>query len=190
MSSKNLKKVAAGAALVALSGFVPNPFMQEAHAANANINASGSFISGVAIGANQNLSFATLIATLSTGTFGVTPAGAAGVSVGVTQLGALQQGQFTYNLAVSGASLRVSVTTGISAVAGPAPGTVSITRVSIDAANINAGNTFTFNATGVVSSVAVGATGADTMNVGARVAWTGGRPIGAFVQAIGVNISF
>lgn len=189
--SKNLKtKVAAGAALVALSGFVPQPLMQQANAATATINATGSFISGVALAGGQALQFGTIVATQTTGNVQITVGGAAANTNNALMLGAPQQGLFTYTLAITG-SLRLSITQGIGAVAGPAPGTVQLNRVTFSSANVNGGNTFQFAATGAIQTHSFGDTGpANNLNMGGRIAWNGGRPIGAFTQTVGLFMAF
>jgi len=194
MSTKtNLKtKVAAGTVLVALSGFVPQPLMQKAEAATAAIVVNGSFISGVSLNAGNALDFGTLIATQTTGTAVVdVTAGTLVSSSNLVDVGAAQQaGSFNYTLAATG-SLRLSITTGIGAIAGPAPGTVNLNRVDLQSASVNGGNTFNFAATGVTQVQSFTTTAASVLNVGGRIAWAGGRPIGAFAgNTIGLFMAF
>jgi len=179
-------KVAAGAVLVALSGYVPNP----AEAATANINASGSFITGVTLVAGDDLLFGTGVATQTTGTIQVDPGGATlAVSNGyLTVTGTPQDATIGYTVAAAG-NLRLSIQAGIGTIAALAPGTASLARITMSSANVNGGNTFQFVATGATQAVAFGST-TGTLNIGGRITWTGGRPVGAYTQGVTVFVAY
>lgn len=187
MSTKKIKntKLAAGATLIALSGFVPEAVMSPAHADTAAIAGSGTFSDGITFVAGTNLLFNTIVATGAAGTARVLPGGGtsavSAVFVGVTQ----KAGTFAFNGAVS-TSLNLTLSSGVtSGVALATQGKITLNTVKIT-------GPFTAPVTFVGNSKQVGVINNKTadMNVGAQVTWAGGVPLGTFAFPIKVVVSY
>ncbi|MCB1531883.1 MAG: DUF4402 domain-containing protein [Alphaproteobacteria bacterium] len=190
------KKVAAGAALVALSGFVPQPMMQSAQAASASISVTGSFVTGIQLAAGTNAQFGVLAATDVNGTATLSTAGAVTPSKAVTAGGAPQAGsfQFTAVSTVPNVDITVSglgaVVLAASAGGGGPTGTVKLNKVFLDnfataAVTITDGGAGSGTATGVDINAAT-----TSIKVGGQLTWGAVQPIGQFSEAIVLTIAY
>lgn len=198
------KKVAAGAALVALSGFVPQPLMQQAHAASAAINVTGSFVTGVELAAGNAFKFGTIAATGAAGSVTFNPATGGGgtfASNNAVQINASSQtGSFSLKVASTTPDLNVTVAglgtvTLIASGGGAGPtGSVKLAQVILDKSAFGAGADIVFASGGGTSDTAVIAGGAAAATtdilVGGQLTWTGGIPVGQFTQAITLTATF
>ena len=201
----NKAKVASGAALVALSGFVPQPMMQSAQAASATINVTASLITGISMVNGNSIKFGKVIATGTGGVLIVEPAaGALSGSVKVQPVSGNQVGDFKLAAAITGVAIDATVK-GLGPVtsfkvtgggAGPSGGTgLKIDRFFIDSANITKGAKITFSSAGgtsasISNAFAVTTTAQQTINVGAAILWGGTQPIGSFTQATTLILAF
>lgn len=192
------KKVAAGAALVALSGFVPQPLMQQAHAASAGINVSGSFITGVSLAPGVAADFGKLVGTAATGNVTLKTGGTIVTPVvGAKQVGATStNGTFKATIVNKTAKMDVTVAgmgkvTLTPTVNGAATqGTVTLSKVILGGPALTGAVTITNVAgTGKTQAQAT-VTAASTINVGGRIEWTGAIPRGQFQQAITLTMAF
>lgn len=190
------KKAAAGAALVALSGFVPQPMMQSAQAATATINMTGSFVTGIALAAGTNASFGVLAATDVNGTATLSTAGAVTPSKAVTAGGTPQAGSFAFTAVSTTPNIDITVA-GLGAVTlnpsaglgGPA-GTVNINKVFLDnigtaAITLTDGGGGTAKTAGYDFTVKTGA-----IKVGGQLTWGATAPIGQFSEAITLTVAY
>ncbi len=192
------KKAATGAALVALSGFVPQPMMQSANAASAAINVSGSFVTGVTLTPGVAVNFGKLLATAATGNITLSTAGVLSGSVGVKKVGALAaNGSIKATIANKTAAMNVTIK-GLGPVvlaatvngAGPA-GTAKLTKILMKGAALNTLRTVTaVGTTGKTTVTAAVTTPAAVIALGGRLDWTGAIPLGSFTQAITVIMAF
>jgi hypothetical protein len=180
-------RAAAGAVLVALSGFVPQPLMQSANAATATISVSGTFISGISLTAGLDAIFGKLVATAPNGKAVLATAGTVTPSKGVTAGGAPQAGTFQLKVASTVPMIDITVK-GLGALtlaatgggAGPS-GTAKLTSVNFD--NMGAATTIT----------GVGTTGKKVgydltvktgiLKMGATVTWGAALPVLGTFQA-------
>lgn len=189
----NLKtKTAASVALVALSGVVPQPFVQQAYADTATISVTGKFISGITLIAGTNVQMGSLIATGSTGKLSVT-AGGGTVTASGTFLGAPTAGTVKItakatqpvDITVKGFGA-LTVTTGtatLSKVYISGPITVNVTLSGGTATSADSQLNVGLNASAVTAAP-------QTFNIGAGVTWTGNQPIGTFSQAINLIVGY
>lgn len=193
------KKIAAGAALVALSGFVPTPVMQQAHAASAPLNVTGSFVTGVQLAAGNSVKFGTLAATAGNGKVTLSTAGANTVSNAVKVGAASSQGTFSLKVVSTTIGMDITVA-GMGAVVlaasaggGGPTGAVSLDKIILGGAAIGTptkttitdGGGGTGKATGVKAGAATG-----VINVGGQLTWGATQPIGQFTQAITLTMAF
>lgn len=198
MSNRNhlKKKAAAGTILVALSGLVPQPFVQHAQAATATISVTGSFISGITLGAGTDVKFGKLVATDINGTAKVATGGAVTLTKGVAAGGAPQAGSFTFKAAnttpnvditVAGLGAMVLAATGGGAAA---VGTAKLTKVILGGIGA-AATTIADGGGGTGKKAAYDITKTtDTIDVGAIVSWGATTPIGSFAEAVVLTISY
>ncbi len=194
------KKVAAGAALVALSGFVPQPMMQQANAASASISVTGSFITGVQLVAGVSVKFGTFAATAGNGNVTLSTAGAITTTVGAVQVNANSAaGSFSLKVVDTAVPLNVTVAglgavTLIASAGGGGPtGTVTLNKVILGGASL--GGTFIITDAGggtgktvIPATKVTGKTGA--MAIGGQLTWGATQPIGQFTQAITLTMAF
>ena len=193
MSEKtNLKnKVAAGAALVVLSGFVPQITNNRALAATSTLTVSGSFTSGIKLSAGTNVQFATMIATNISGKATINPGGVAAISKGFFVAGGSQKdGSIKF---AAGASAKVTFTvTGmkntlaLASVSGVKQGTVNLPTINITGPYAG---TEVYKAATTTNTATLTSTTADLL-VGAEITWGNPQPIGSFAQAIKLVVSF
>ncbi len=190
------KKAAAGVALVALSGFVPQPFMQQAEAASASISVTGSFITGVILAAGTSIKFGKLAATDINGSVTIDTAGALTPSKAVTAGGAPQAGSFAVTFVSTVPNIDITVTgLGLVALAasggGAGPtGTVKLNNIVLDQLGA-AAITLTDGGGGSATTTGFNITTATTnIKVGGQLTWGGTQPIGTFTEAIVLTIAF
>ncbi len=201
MSIKShLKKgAAAGAVLVALSGFVPeplvNPLISQANAATATFNVTGSFITGIKLTPITDAKFGSVAATGVNGTAKLSTAGAVTSAKG-TAVGGAQEGevQFTAvnttpNVDVTVKSMGAVVLAATSGGAGPT-GTMKLTKLLFgDIAAATFAVTDAGGGTGVSAGVDID-TLAAVMKVGAHVSWGATQPLGQFTKQVKVYIAY
>lgn len=197
------KKVMMGAALIALSGAVPQPLISQAHAATGTINVSGTFLSGITVAGTVNLAFGSMIASGAAGTVGVKTAGGfTAAPVGVTPLGAGVAGAFKFSAKTTAPNVDVTVA-GIGTIpganfvatgggAGPV-GTVTIKSVTL--AGIGAGTTVVAGGggggatSGKIAGYDITAK-AGPIKVGAVLQYSNGPAIGQFTQPVVLTVAF
>lgn len=192
------KKLAAGAALVALSGAVPQPFVGAAQAASATINAAGTFAGGISMGTTKtNLLFGSVVASADTGKLTVTPAGGTATSNGFFN-GGEQNGTIAFNAVAGGLPVNVTAsgfTAGL-ALADAGEGTQgSITLAQFSLTGPFATPTTVVLKTATPAKVATltgtaGAAATADINVGGVVSWSGARPIGSFSVPVTITITY
>lgn len=189
-NKRNIKtKIAAGAMMVALSGFVPK-VTRPVHAATATISASGTFSSGITLTAGNNLAFGKMVATAITGSFSVDVDNAT-TGDAFTNGGTVAAGSV---LAAFGAALAIDVTvTGfaksIALTGAGATGSVSLSTIKLSGPFTATTPTLTFKAaTTKVASSILGVT--KDLSVGGQIKWDGTVPVGAFTQAIKIVMSY
>ncbi|MEM7679712.1 MAG: hypothetical protein AAF182_01745 [Pseudomonadota bacterium] len=204
---KNTGKIAAGAAVVALSGFVPQPAMQQAHAANsATVNVTGSFITGISIVAQNDLQFGTLVATGSNGSYVIAPTTTvADVTSNVKAVGGQNVGDFKLAIAVTGAKVDVTVANiGVVDTLNPSVGlnpAVGATLLKVEELYIGKTNfstpatKLTFASGGgttatIASAFKVSTTLQQTINFGGQLSWGATQPIGQFTQPVTITMNF
>lgn len=183
------KKVAAGAAVVALSGFVPQPLVQQAQAATTTITVSGSFSSGISILTTVGVNLGTIVATAITGTAKIAANGNTG-AVGATIVANAAKGKIKAKYAVQ-KPLDIIVS-GFGTLGG------AITNATLDKiyfSGVAGPGTVTGGAATTTASVIAtamnSAAGTKTLNLGAGVVWTGAFPkTGAFTKAVNVTLQF
>lgn len=198
-SSPMVKKLAAGAALVALSGFVPQPLVSPAHADTATINAAGTFAGGISLTFATNILFGSVIANGNTGKLAVTASTAAVTPTTASNgffNGGEQQGSFLFNAAAGGLPVSVSVAgfTAALALSDKGEGTQgSITLNTMSMSGPFAAPIVLKAATPLKTVALTGTTGAAVttdITAGARVTWSGARPIGGFSVPLTVTITY
>jgi hypothetical protein len=194
------KKMAAGAALVALSGFVPQPLMQQAHAAAATINVTGSFITGITLNAGRDAQFGVMAASDVNGTVTLSTAGAVTFAAGkgVTVGGAPQAGSFAFTAVSTVPNIDITVA-GLGAVAlaasanglGPI-GTAKLSKIVLGGLDSGAAQvTLTDGGSGTAKVAGYDFDEATaTIDVGAQLTWTTPPPIGSFTAPITLTISY
>lgn len=190
MSQKtNLKnKVAAGAVLVALSGFVPQISSNRAHAATATISMSGTFTSGIAMTKGTALQFGIIVATDTGGTAQVKAAGGTSASKAFFNGGTQKAGTIAFK---AGASLKVDITvTGMknTLTLGGATTTGTVNFPTAKLSGPFAIQTFTAAGT-TATSVTLTAKSSD-INVGGTVTWNAIQPLGTFSDNVKVVVAF
>lgn len=186
ITNKNIK-VAAGATLVALSGFVPQPMMQQAVAASATLAVTGSFISGITISSATGIEIGSIIASGSTGTAKVTPGGAGSGSSG-TIIGGSGAGKIK---AKYQAAKPIDVIVAGFGTLGLATNTATLDKLyftGVFSATV-AGGTATATASALAKNL-TGTGSSKVVNLGAGVSWTGGKPGGAFSKNVVITIVY
>lgn len=189
-NKRNLtKNIAAGAMLVALSGFVPH-VTRTARAASASISVTGSFTSGLAMTAGTGLQFGKIVGTAVSGKVTIKTGGGVSTSKGFFNA-TPKAGSIAFS---AGASKKVDITvtgmkTDLTLVAtanGGNTGTVTLTDVKV--AGPFAVKTYT-TADTTDTSVTLTDKTAD-LAIGGTIAWKDPIPLGAFSETITVTISF
>ncbi len=192
------KKAAAvaGAAVVALSGAVPQPLISSAHAATAKISVTGSFITGIKLAAGKNVQFGSNAASNISGKATISTAGAIALTKGVAVGGTPQAGSFAFTAVslVPPVDLTVAglgpVVLGATVGLGGPVGTMKLATVVLDnigAASValaSGGGTTAKKAAYVITSL----TG--PIKVGATVTWGAVQPQGAFTQQITLTAAY
>lgn len=192
------KRVAAGAALVALSGFAPQPLMQQAQAASATMKVTGSFITGVQLFTGTSAKFGVLAVTGANGKATLSTAGAVTPSNAVKVGAASTNGSIKINAVSTAVSMDVTVkglgpiTLSASAGGGGPTGTPSLSKVVLGGAGLSAALTVvqTAGTSGAVVSAVKAASSATTkaINIGGTVTWGATQPIGQFVPATAITV--
>ncbi len=186
----------AGAAVVALSGFVPQPLISSAHAASAKISVTGSFITGVKLGAGVNAQFGSNAATAPNGKATISTAGVLAVSKAAKVGGAPQAGSFAFtavsttpnvNFTVAGLGPLTLAATGGGA--GPV-GTMKLKSIILGgvgaaATTLTSGGGTTAKKAGYDITTKTG-----PIKVGAVLTWGGTQPLGAFTQQITLTAAY
>lgn len=189
-------KMAAGAALIALSGFVPQPLISSADAATAKISVTGSLITGIQLAAGQNVKFGSVAATDINGNMAISTAGAVTPSKGVAVGGAPQAGSFAFtavsttpNVDITVAGLGALTLAASAGGAGPT-GTAKLNKIILD--NIGAAAiTLTNGGGGTAKKAGYDiTTKTGPIKVGAVVTWGATQPIGAFTQQITLTMVY
>ena len=187
------KKAAAGAALVALSGFVPQPFVPQAQAATTTINVSGEFITGVQLAVGVPANMGKVLATAATGTWQMAAAGTIDVSNGCVALALPAPIEGTINATFVNSAKAVDITvagfTAAKALGGAgAQGSITFQKLLLADA-LTATITKVAGTTGTGTAIPA-STAADTIKVGARITWSGGQPIGTFALPVTLTIAY
>lgn len=187
---RNLKsKIATGAVLVALSGFVPK-VTKPVHAATATITASGTFSSGIKLTAGNNLQFGVMVATDASGSMSISAGGATSTSKAFFNGGTQQAGSVKF---AAGAINKVDITvTGqknsltLASFNAVKTGTVNLPSIFMTGPF---GGTLTFTPGGTTTTVTLTSVTSD-LNIGGVVTWNATQPVGTFSQAIKVTVSY
>jgi hypothetical protein len=198
MSQKNLinTKMAAGAALVALSGFVPQPFVNSAQAASASISISGSFITGIQLAAGTDIKMGKVAVTAANGSVVISTAGVVTPTKAVAAGGAPQAGTFSFKAVSTTPNVDITVT-GLGALTlaattggvGPV-GTAKLTKITLGGIGA-APTTLTDGGAGTDKKLAYNInTTLATMDVGATITWGAVQPIGQFQTPITLTIAY
>ena len=199
----NTAKVMTGAALVALSSFVPQPYMQQANAAATTINVLGSFVTGVQLSLLTNVNLGKVLATAPTGTVQLKETGAFTVTVGAKSLSGKAAGSIkatfanstaAFNITVAGFKTNTALTAATGGGAGPT-GKVTFDKLLLGGSALDAQVIVVSGGGGAVagSGKATGnaaATSSKNIDVGARVSFTGGAPVGQFSFPAVVTMAF
>ena len=190
------KAAVASAAVVALSGFVPQPLISSAHAASAKISVTGSFITGIKLAAGKNAQFGSNAANDVNGKATISTAGVLAVSKAVKVGGAPQAGSFAFtavdivpNVDFTVAGLGALVLAATGGGAGPA-GTMKLKSVILGgvgaaATTLTSGGGTTAKKAGYDITSLVG-----PLKVGAVVTWGATQPLGAFTQQITLTAAY
>ncbi len=198
--STTRSKVVASAALVALSGFVPQPLMNTAHAASASISVSGSFITGIQLTAVQAMDFGSIAVTDTGGK--ATLNGVAGTvsatSKGVA-IGGAAQGSFVFKAVSTVPNVDITVKVPqangltLASTAGGAAATGSAKLINVVINGIGAAAT----TLALAPATSVTATGYNinttsaALKLGGRVDWPSAvQTIGAFAAPLTLTIGF
>lgn len=195
------KKAAAGAALVALSGFVPQVADNQAQAATATITVTASLVTGITLAAGDDLQFATAAATQGTGSLVMAPAGTVTYNKATAAIsgGTVKNGTLAFTAANATGKISVTVAgigavTGLAATTGGAGPTGSLTLDSVVLDKMNAGNetvTVGVGSTGKIATVTLTAGAATTtIDVGISLSWGATLPVGKFTQALTFTMAY
>lgn len=183
------KRIAAGMALVALSGFVPK-ITKPVHAATATISATGTFTSGIKLTAGNNLEFGVIVPTGANGSVAISTAGVTTVSKAFINGGAPTNGTMKF---AAGASKVVDITVvglkntlTLGSFGGAKTGTVNLPTVTIGGP-LTTAQVFKIATTKQTNTL--NSTTAD-IAIGGIVTWNGVAPIGTFATPITVTIAF
>ena len=187
-------KAAASAALVALSGFVPQAFVNSAHAATATISVTGSFITGIKLAPGVDAMFGSNAASDINGKLVLSTAGVVTPTKGVHVGGGPQAGTFQFTAVSTVPNIDITVKglgalTLAASVGGLGPvGTAKLASVTFD--NIGAAPT---TLAGAATATKVGyniTTKVAVLKMGATVTWGAVIPIGAFATPVEVYIAY
>ncbi len=184
------QKVAAGAILVALSGFVPN-VTRQAHAATATISASGTFTGGITLTAGTNLQFGKMVATANSGKLTVQTGGGTAGSKGFFNTVGATNGTIKFNagalkvvdITVAGVAKTLALA---STANGGKTGVVNLSTVKIGGPFAAAE---TFTTAGLKQSATLTSLTTD-LNIGGTVTWGAVQPLGSFTQAVAVTVNY
>ncbi len=199
LSSKKIirsKKAAAGLALITLSGFVPQPYIQSVEAASASLSVTGSFITGVIVVVGGSVKIGQVVATDINGSLTINVLGVVNPSKALTAGGAPQEGSFAITFVDTGPNVDITVSNMGAVVLAPSvggvgpTGTVKINKVILDnfataPVSLTDGGGGTDTATNIDVTTATG-----TLNLGVQLTWGAVQPIGSFAHAIVMTISF
>ena len=183
---------AVGAAIVALSGFVPMPNLvsglsgisalsrghsRGAHAASLPIPVSGSALSGIALAGPVSLKFGSVVATNKTGTYGVkTDGGVLTGLAGAKTVGGKAQGKITTYTALVSAGIDIKISKiGKKTLTG-AGATGKVTLNSVNFGSQLGGAALKLVAVGTVATktnYAASVKNAAVVGVGGTLKWTG-----------------
>lgn len=190
-SKRNLtKKIAAGAALVALSGFVPK-MSKPAQAASASINVLGSFTSGLKMTAGNDIKFGIIVPTTGNGQATVKTGGTFVSTDGFQNGGAPANGSIKFQAGalkavdMTMAGLKATLTLGATANGGKT-GTVNLPTVSVNGPYAAAE---VFKIATTKNTVTLTSTTADLV-LGGVVTWGATAPIGTFTTPITLTINY
>ena len=193
--SKLNSKAVGAAALVALSGFVPQPFVNLAHAATATISVTGSFITGIKLAPGTTAKFGSNAASDINGKINLSTAGAVTGVKGVHVGGGPQAGSFQFTAVSTVPNVDITVTgmgkLTLAASAGghAAQGTAKLNSVKFG--KIGALTTVSDGGAGTGKKAGYNITKTTTkMLVGAEVTWGAVLPIGSFATPIQVTIAY
>lgn len=200
MSSKNQyiekSKVAAGAALVALSAFVPQPLIHEASAASTTVKVTGKFVTGITLSATADVGLGSVIAQASTGFLQMKADAATATSNG-TFVGTPTVGKIKITAAAKQPiDIKVAGFGKLTLTGAGATGTATLTKVYFGgtltgSATATGGTaTATATATGAVLKNTVFTAAPGTITVGSRIVWTGNVPVGTFDETLTVTITY
>lgn len=200
MSTKNhniSKKAAAGAALVALSSFVPQPMLHQAMADTTTLNVTGKFITGITLAATNDIKLGSIIASAKTGFVNMDAAAATAVS-SAAFAGTPAVGKIKITAAVANPlDVKIAGFGKLTLTGGSAAGTATLTKVYVGGADVTSGitvaggtSTATATVTGLNLVAGAIATPPGTLTLGSRIAWTGSTPVGTFSQALTVTITY
>lgn len=194
--SKLNSKAVGAATLVALSGFVPQPFVNLAHAATATISVTGSFITGIKLAPGTTAKFGSNAASDINGKMNLSTAGAVTGVKGVHIGGGKQAGSFQFTAVSTVPNVDITVTglgklvLAASAGGHAAQGTAKLNSVTFGKIGAVA-TTLVDGGAGSAKKAAYNITKKTTkMLVGAEVTWGAVLPIGSFATPIVVTIAF
>ncbi len=186
----------AGAAVVVLSGAVPQPLISSAHAASAKISVTGSFKTGITLAAGKNAQFGSNAVTDVNGKATISTAGVLAVSKAVKIGGAVQAGSFAFtavstvpNVDITVAKLGALTLVATGGGGGPV-GTMKLAKITLGGigaavTNLLSGGGTTAQKAGYDINALVG-----PIKVGAQVTWGAVQPIGAFTQQITLTMAY
>lgn len=183
------EKIAIGAVLVGLSGFVPK-VTRVAKAATATISASGSFTGGIQVTAKTNVNFGQVVATAPSGSISITPGGATFVNGAFFNSPTISNGAVVFN---AGAAKVMTVQ--VSGLQKTIPlGTVGGEKTGIvDFATVKVGGPFpgllTLTTASPNDTVLLTST-TQPVRVGAILSWGAVQPIGTFSQSVVITLTF
>lgn len=190
MPAKNIAgKLALGAALVSLSGFVPK-ITKTVQAATATISASGSFTGGIQITAKTNVNFGQVVATASSGSISITPGGGTFVNGAFFNSPTISNGAVVFN---AGAAKVMTVevqglqkTIPLGTIGGVQTGVVNFATVKV-------GGPFagllTLTTGKLTDTIALTST-TQPVRIGAILSWGAVQPIGTFSQSVRITLTF
>ena len=191
--SQHSKKVV-GAALVALSGFVPQAYVNTAEAATATISVTGSFITGIKLTAGTSAKFGSNAASDINGKLVLSTAGVVTPSKGVHVGGGPQAGTFAFTAVSTTPNIDITVgglgaLTLAASAGGLGPvGTAKLASVTLD--NIGAAPTTLAGAATAKKAGYNITIKTAVLKMGATVTWGAVIPIGAFATPVDLTIAY
>lgn len=187
-------RAAAGAALVALSGFVPQPLIGTALAAVASLPLQGTFISGITLTAGNPIDFGSMVASATGGKAVLSTAGVntptKGVAIGGAAVGTIKfkAASTTPNVDITVSKMGPLTLAKTAGNNGPA-GTAKLTKVALGAIGAAAADITAAGTIGKKLGYNI-TTKSANIKVGGTITWGAVRPIGAFTQNIVVTIAY